>query len=99
MSPEQFKDPGKVKYYSDYYFIGSVLFYMLTKHTPFSRDRNGTTHAKKIQSYLNKTDFSNKNIYENIVSLVNKLLEYNINDRLINLDEIEDYIDKIISLL
>lgn len=98
MSPEQFKNPQSVDFRSDYFFIGSLLFYMLTKETPFSRERDANTLPRDIQNFLNPSDFPNIELYRKIVLFVNKLLAYNVKNRFQSIVEIEKNIDEILAL-
>lgn len=99
MSPEQFKNPSETCYFSDYYFLGSNLFYMLTKQYPYSQNRKIETQPNDIMKYLNYKVFNQRDIYDKIVYLVNSLIAYNLLNRLKDLNEVEKIIFEIKSML
>lgn len=99
MSPEQFNNPSETSYFSDYYFLGSNLFYMLTKKYPYSQNRKIETQPNDITKYLNYKLFNQREIYDKIVYLINRLIVYNPLDRLKDINEIEKIIFEIKSML
>lgn len=81
MSPEQYNNPSSVDYRSDYFFIGSLLFYMLTLVSPFNRNRTAETLPLKIKSVYFKPEEITKITYNKIVEFVDCLLSFSRDDR------------------
>ena len=88
MSPEQYKNPSDVDFRSDYFFIGALMFYSLTKVTPFNRSRNATTLPLRFKgTYRDKIKLS-KDASNTLCNFIDKLMEYSPEKRFQTIDEI-----------
>lgn len=81
MPPEQFLDPSGVDFRSDYFFIGAVLFNMLTLTTPFARTRNADTLPLDIKDVFTKPDFLSADIYHRLTAYIKRLMCFSCEDR------------------
>lgn len=95
MSPEQFVNPQKVCQQSDYFFIGGIIFFLLTSKTPFDRDREKNTFPKKVEEHLSSDDYD-KEEYNMVCDFINKLMEYDADKRYENIRKIKKELNKII---
>lgn len=98
MSPEQFRSPQDCGFITDYYFFGGILYYLLTKDTPYSRDRGLYTLPHPM--YIPPLEFDICELAKvEIFKFVDSVLEYDVSQRLVNINDIKEEITKIQSLL
>lgn len=95
MSPEQYDNPSSVDYRSDYFFVGSLLFYMLTLVTPFNRDRNAKTLPLKIRSNYIKPEEITESTYSKITKFIDCLLSFSRECRYQSVESIKEECVKI----
>lgn len=88
MPPEQFADPSGVDFRSDYFFIGAVLFNMLTLTTPFSRTRNAETPPLDIKDFFVRPEFLPTDIYYRLTAYINRLMCFSRKDRYQTIDDV-----------
>lgn len=89
MSPEQFANPSDVDMRSDYFFVGGLLFYMLTRNTPFSRDRTANTLPLVPSQCIKKPFFIDDDLYLKIIIFLSRLLSFKPEDRYQTIEQIK----------
>lgn len=89
MSPEQYKNPSTVDFRSDYFFIGTFMFYSLTQITPFARSRDAFTLPLSFRKiYTDKVKLS-EDIRDILCDFIDKLIEYSPEKRFQTIDEMQ----------
>lgn len=90
MSPEQFLDPCSVDVRADYYYLGGLLFYMLTQKEPYARDRSQIRRRRPVEQILPEPDFLTEVAYRKCLNFLNRLLQERKEDRFQSMEEIRE---------
>ena len=98
MSPEQFRDARNVDARSDYYYLGGLLFYMLTFRTLFTRERTRRTTPLSPSDFLTKSIFPSEQIGDYVLMFIERLLQDERELRYQTIEEIRKDWDTIVRL-
>lgn len=97
MSPEQYRDPREVDIRSDFFFIGGLFQFMLTRRTPHLRTRTVETLPLLPEESLQDVRSIPAGLVRDVSDFIRRLLSYNREERYQSLEEIRAVWQKISS--
>lgn len=88
MAPEQFADPRRADFRSDYFCIGGLLFYMLTSVSPFERNRKAATPPRSPVKDIKRPEDLPEEVYQKTIAYMTRLMTFRPKDRFQTIGEI-----------